>query len=157
MITTEIPGFGTLNLAHLVLDYNGTLAVDGALLPGVADLLNAIAGQLDVHVVTADTFGKAADGLAGVACRLNVLPAGGRQDKAKVDIVEQLGAVQTVSIGNGRNDHLMLAASALSIAVILREGACMTSVNAADIVCTDIHAALELLIYPLRLTATLRF
>ncbi len=156
MITTEIPGFGRLDLAHLVLDYNGTLAVDGALLPGVADLLNAIAGQLAVHVVTADTFGKAADELAGVDCRLSVLPAG-RQDKAKVDIVEQLGAVQTVSVGNGRNDALMLAASALGIAVILKEGACTASLNAADIVCTDIHAALELLIHPLRLTATLRF
>lgn len=155
MITTDIPGFGRLGLAHLVLDYNGTLAVDGTLLPGVADLLNALAGQLAVHVVTADTFGKAAGGLANVDCQLSVLPDG-RQDKAKVDIVEQLGAAQTVSIGNGRNDALMLAASALSIAVILGEGACTASLNAADIVCTDIRAALELLTHPLRLTATLR-
>lgn len=156
MITTDIPGFGRLDLAHLVLDYNGTLAVDGTLLPGVADLLNALAETIEVHVVTADTFGKAAEGLAAVACRLSVLPPAGRQDKAKLDIVEQLGAVQTVSIGNGRNDALMLAASALGIAVILREGACTASLNAADIVCTDIRAALELLTQPLRLTATLR-
>ena len=29
MIDIEIPGFGRLQLAHLVLDYNGTLAIDG--------------------------------------------------------------------------------------------------------------------------------
>lgn len=155
MISLQIPGFGTLTLEHLVLDYNGTLAVDGELLPGVKDALNALATRLAVHVVTADTFGKAAGGLQGVDCRLTVLEQG-RQDQAKADFVDRLGAARTVSIGNGRNDALMLAASALGIAVILAEGASMVSLNAADIVCTDIVAALELLMHPLRLTATLR-
>ena len=31
MLSTQIPGFGSLTLEHLVLDYNGTLAVDGLL------------------------------------------------------------------------------------------------------------------------------
>lgn len=155
MLSLQIPGYGALTLKHLVLDYNGTLAVDGELLPGVKEALNALADQLTVHVVTADTFGKAADGLAGVVCRLTVLKAG-RQDQAKADFVNQLGAAQTASIGNGRNDALMLAASALGLAVILAEGASTASLNAADIVCTSIVSALELLNHPLRLTATLR-
>jgi soluble P-type ATPase len=138
-----------------VLDYNGTLAVDGLLLPGVKAALNTLAAKLAIHVVTADTFGKAADGLAGVDCRLTVLEAG-RQDQAKVNFVNRLGAKRTASIGNGRNDALMLSASALGIAVILAEGASTVSLNAADIVCTDIVSALELLMHPLRLTATLR-
>ena len=29
MITIKVPGYGVLKLAHLVLDYNGTLARDG--------------------------------------------------------------------------------------------------------------------------------
>ncbi|BBO72213.1 hypothetical protein DSCA_61430 [Desulfosarcina alkanivorans] len=155
MLSTAIPGFGELALEHLVLDYNGTLAVDGVLLPGVKAALNAIAEHLTVHVVTADTFGKAADGLDGVHCQLTVLPPG-RQDQAKVNFVNRLGAERTASIGNGRNDSLMLAASALGIIVILAEGASAISLNAADIVCTDIVSALELLGHPLRLTATLR-
>lgn len=155
MLSVQIPGFGALTLEHLVLDYNGTLAVDGLLLPGVKDALNNLAAQLAIHVVTADTFGKAADGLYGVDCRLTVLEAG-RQDQAKVNFVNRLGTDRTASIGNGRNDALMLAASALGIAVILGEGASMVSLNAADIVCTDIVSALELLVHPLRLTATLR-
>ncbi|WP_319404782.1 ATPase P [uncultured Desulfosarcina sp.] len=155
MLSTQIPGFGTLTLDHLVLDYNGTLAVDGLLLPGVKSALNALAAELVIHVVTADTFGKAADGLDGVNCRLTVLEAG-RQDQAKANFVNRLGGDRTASIGNGRNDALMLAASALGIAVILGEGASMASLNAADIVCADIVSALELLMHPLRLTATLR-
>ena len=155
MLSTQVPGFGTLTLEHLVLDYNGTLAVDGLLLPGVKAALNTLAAKLAIHVVTADTFGKAADGLAGVDCRLTVLEAG-RQDQAKVNFVNRLGAKRTASIGNGRNDALMLSASALGIAVILAEGASTVSLNAADIVCTDIVSALELLMHPLRLTATLR-
>ena len=39
MIKIDIPDFGRLRLAHLVLDYNGTLAFDGHLLSEVADLL----------------------------------------------------------------------------------------------------------------------
>ena len=35
MIEVDIPGYRTLQLAYLVLDHNGTLAVDGILKPGV--------------------------------------------------------------------------------------------------------------------------
>jgi len=155
MLSAQIPGFGTLTLEHVVLDYNGTLAVDGLVLPGVKGALNTLAEELAIHVVTADTFGRAASGLEGVNCRLTVLEAG-HQDRAKANFVNRIGADRTASIGNGRNDAMMLAASALGIAVILGEGASMVSLNAADIVCTDIVAALELLMHPLRLTATLR-
>jgi soluble P-type ATPase len=155
MLSITVPGFGSVTLENLVLDYNGTLAVDGVLLPGVKAALNTLAAQLSVYVVTADTFGKAAGGLEGVNCRLTVLEPG-RQDQAKVNFVNRLGADRTASIGNGRNDALMLAASALGIVVILAEGASTVSLNAADIVCTDIVSALDLLVHPLRLTATLR-
>ena len=36
MLRTDIPGFGSLRIEHLVLDYNGTLALDGRMLPGRA-------------------------------------------------------------------------------------------------------------------------
>jgi len=155
MLSIQIPDFGALALDHLVLDYNGTLAVDGVLLPGVKEALNSLSRDLTVYVVTADTFGKAGDGLEGVDCHLTVLEQG-RQDRAKLNFVNGLGAAKTASIGNGRNDALMLEASALGIAVILGEGASSASLKAADIVCTRIVDALELLSHPLRLTATLR-
>jgi P-type E1-E2 ATPase len=155
LISIPIPGFGPLTLNHLVLDYNGTLAVDGMLQPDVKEALNRLADSLSVHVITADTFGLAAKGLLGVNCKMTILEKG-HQDQSKADFIERLGADQTVSIGNGRNDALMLSASRLGIAVILAEGASTVSLNAADVVCTDIVHALELLMNPLRLTATLR-
>jgi soluble P-type ATPase len=155
MLAISIPGFGELSLENLVLDYNGTLAVDGWLIPGVKKTLNALSEQLRVYVITADTFGIAGRGLDGVNCQLTVLGADA-QDQAKADFVDTLGAKRTVSIGNGRNDSLMLAASVIGIAVILGEGASTAALTAADVVCTDIISALELLVHPLRLTATLR-
>ena len=155
MTTYEIPGMGLLVLDHLVLDYNGTLAVDGLLLPGVAEGIRTLAADLSIHVLTADTFGKAANGLAGLPCDLAVLPPG-QQDLAKRDFVLGLGADQCVCMGNGRNDRLMLEAAGLGVAVILGEGAAGVTLAAADIVCTSITAALELLRHPLRLAATLR-
>jgi soluble P-type ATPase len=155
MIHVDIPGFKPLELGHLVLDYNGTIAVDGELVSGVAQRLNHLASQLTVHVVTADTFGKAAARLEGVSCNLSVLPLE-EQDFAKLAYVNELGATGAVCIGNGRNDRLMLDAAALGIAVMLEEGASSLSLAAADIVCSDILSALDLLTHPLRLTATLR-
>ncbi len=155
MIEINVPGYRTLEIAHLVLDFNGTLAVDGRLLPGVKESLNTLADSLDIHVLTADTFGHAAAELEGIRCSLHILPARD-QDMGKLDYVREMDPGHTASIGNGRNDSLMLKASALGIAVILGEGAALDTVSAADVVCTDILSALSLLTHPLRLVATLR-
>jgi soluble P-type ATPase len=155
MIEVTIPGHRHLRLDYLVLDHNGTLAVDGILLPGVRQCLETISEKLEIFVITADTFGQARVQLERVPCELTILPAGD-QDRGKLAFVERLGVDRTVCIGNGRNDALMLKASALGIAVILDEGAAMVTVNSADVVCVGILPALELLLDPLRLTATLR-
>lgn len=155
MIRIEIPGHKELQLDHLVLDYNGTLACDGHLITGVEESLNALADNLQIHIVTADTFGKAASRLEGIPCKLSILPAGS-QDAAKLEYVKGLGTEFTACIGNGRNDRFMLKEAALGIAVVLEEGAAVEALLSADVVCTSIVSALELLTNPLRLTATLR-
>lgn len=60
MIKLNIPGRGDFRLAHLVLDLNGTLAHDGHRIDGVAERLRVLRCQLDVHLLTADTFGTVA-------------------------------------------------------------------------------------------------
>ncbi|MBN1833388.1 MAG: ATPase P [Deltaproteobacteria bacterium] len=155
MIEVAIPGYRTLKLEHLVLDYNGTLAVDGEPLAGVMDALKNLAQSLEVHVLTADTFGKVRSRLEGVPCRLSVLTVK-NQDRGKLDYIKALGAEKTVCMGNGRNDRLMLKEAALGVAVILDEGVAVETLNSADVVCTSILSALGLLTNPLRLTATLR-
>ena len=155
MIEIEIPGFRVLQLAHLVLDYNGTLAVNGDLIEGVKSHLNQLTGSLSLYVITADTFGKAARALDGVDCQLVILPPGNQAD-AKADYVRQLDRQATVAIGNGRNDRLMLEQATLGIAVLGEEGAATATIMAADVVVRDVFSALELLRNPRRLVATLR-
>ncbi len=70
MLSIDIPGFGKLNVRHLVTDFTGTLSVDGVLLPGVEELLADVGRILNVHVLTADTFKKAQAALKGANDRL---------------------------------------------------------------------------------------
>ena len=151
----DIPGYGLLRVNHLVMDYNGTLAVDGRLADGVKASLNRLAAHIKLHVITADTFGKAAKGIEGVDCTLQIL-TGQDHGAAKRDFVKSLGASETVSIGNGRNDRQMLETARIGIAVMLEEGTATETLMTADIVCPSILSALSLLENPLRLKATLR-
>lgn len=155
MIEIDIPGFKQLSLAHLVLDYNGTLACDGELLPGVVSVLKRLAKDIQLHVLTADTFGHVHKRLKKVPCRLTILSKH-RQEQEKLEYVQHLGTEMTACIGNGRNDRLMLKEAALGIAVILKEGVAWEAMIASDITCTDILSSLELFVNPLRMIATLR-
>jgi soluble P-type ATPase len=155
MLSIAIPGLDDLAIEHLVLDFNGTIACDGRLLEGVEPALRTLSERLTIHVVTADTFGTAVKQLTGLPTHVTVLAAG-NQHIAKRDFVRALGPDVTACIGNGRNDRLMLAEAAMAIAVVLGEGAAVETVLAADVVATDIVAALDLLVRPDRLIATLR-
>ena len=155
MLEIDIPGYGCMRLRHLVMDYNGTLALDGGLVPGAEKRLFRLSQSLDLHVVTADTHGGARQYLKDLPCRLQVLPTD-HQAEAKSAYVGELGAEAVVAIGNGRNDRLMLREAALGIGVILNEGAHSAALAEADMICTSIADALDLLLSPLRLVAGLR-
>ncbi len=155
MVEVDIPGGEALRLTHLVFDYNGTLAQDGELLGGVAEKIVELSGQVQVHVITADTHGTVGQKLSGLPCSLHIIGPSG-QDKEKEAYVRALGAEKVAAIGNGRNDGLMLKTAALGIALIQEEGACIVAIHQADIICTDILGAFELFLKPDRLKATLR-
>jgi P-type E1-E2 ATPase len=155
MIAIDIPGFGDLRLKHAVLDFKGTLAVDGTLRAEVPALLEDLAQELALHVVTADTFGRAQHELAHLPVSLTILHTTG-QAEAKRQYVQRLGPATVVAVGNGRNDVAMLQAAALGIAVIQGEGCAQSAIACSDVVVTSIAQALELLKHPLRLVATLR-
>lgn len=155
MISITIPGFADLQLKYLVSDYNGTLAVDGILLPGLRELIPQIARDLQIHVITADTFGCAAKELQDFPIQLTITSPDS-QAQAKRAFVARLGEQYVVAVGNGRNDRLMLKTAALGIAVIQQEGSAMETIREADVVAGNILDALELLRQPKRLVATLR-
>ena len=56
MIVIEIPGRKPLRINHVVLDYNGTAAVDGMLLKGVKERIARLKELAHVYVLTADTY-----------------------------------------------------------------------------------------------------
>jgi len=155
MLETSIPGHKTLLLSYLVLDYNGTIACDGRLLPGVRERLEELAKSVSIHILTADTFGSVQKETVGIPCEVVVIGKE-NQTRAKADYVRQLGLQKTVTVGNGRNDALMLKEAVLGIAVIQEEGGAVETVLVADIATHSILDALDLLLHPLRLTATLR-
>jgi len=153
MIELTIPGFGDFAIEHLVMDVNGTIATDGVLLPGVHDRLNILRTQLQVHLLTADTHGKQVEIDAQLSLQAEIIVRGGVQ---KADTVRQLHAETVVAIGNGLNDADMCRAAAIGIAVMGDEGAAAALIQSADIVTRDINSALDLLLNPNRLRATLR-
>lgn len=155
MLKIEIPGFKDLSLKYLVLDYNGTIAFDGDLVPGVKKLIKKLSKQLEVHILTADTHKTCEQHVVALPVRASVIE-GRPEDKAKLEYIRVLGERQCACIGNGMNDRLMLGACAIGIAVTGGEGTAMQACIAADIVTHGIIEALELLAKPQRLLATLR-
>jgi soluble P-type ATPase len=155
MIEIAIPGTNRLQLQHLVLDVNGTIAKDGQLIEGVTELLAALRTNIDLHLVTADTHGRqeTIDRILKLAA-IRIPPQ--NQAQAKLCYIEQLGAEGIAAIGNGANDAAMLERAALGILVVGPEGAAVESLLKAKVVVSDIRAALELLLFPNRLIATLR-
>ncbi len=155
MIHISIPDYGDIELKYVVSDYNGTLAVDGVLIEGVADIIRSLSQHIEVHVITADTFGIAKAQLGDLPVTLTITPPENQAD-TKLDYVRKLGAANVVAIGNGRNDRKMLASAALGIALIQKEGASVETLLSADVVSRSITEALDLLINTKRLKATLR-
>jgi P-type E1-E2 ATPase len=156
MIDVTIPGRGRISLRYLLLDMNGTIAVEGKLLPGVAEAIERLKTHLDVRIVTGDTWGTADEIERQLGVKAVRLPDAIGQAEGKANYVASLGAGQVVAIGNGANDVLMLKHAALSIAVMGPEGAAAALVMVADVIVGDILAALDLLIDPRRISATLR-
>jgi soluble P-type ATPase len=156
MLKIDIPGFGLVRLKHLVSDFTGTLSVDGRLLPGVRGQLNEIAKFLKVHILTADTFGKAKEELEGVKCKIHIL-TGENHDIQKEKYVKKLGVDNVVAFGNGNNDRKMLKVARLGIAVSQEEGCAIDAITDADIHVTNANIGLDLLLHSKRVKATLRY
>ena len=155
MIDIDVPGRRIFHLQYGVFDLNGTLALDGRLRDGAAERLRVLADRLDLHIWTGDSHGTAADAVAGLPVKLAIVPQQ-NQAEAKQTLLRSLGAAATVAVGNGYNDRLVLSEAALSIVVIEREGSAVEALNAADIVCPGIIDALDMLMNPRRIVATLR-
>ena len=151
-IAVAVPGAKALRLGHVVFDFNGTLATDGTLIRGVAARIRRLARIVEVVILTADTFGTARAALAGLPVAVQVVRGG--RDKRRV--VRSLGGERVAVVGNGANDVPMFEEAALGIAVCGQEGMAAELARAATILVGDVNDAIDLLLRPKRLVATLR-
>ena len=155
MLRLDIPGFGRIEIHHLVSDFTGTLSVDGRLAEGVRARLERVTALLPVHILTADTFQTARRALEGVECTLHVFEEPWL-DRIKGEYVHRLGAREVLALGNGRNDRAMLAAARVGVAVCMEEGCAVEALRSADLLVPSAAAALDLVLEPRRLLAGLR-
>lgn len=54
MIELNVPGRGVIQLEYLVSDVNGTIALDGQLIEGVAKAFVTLSDRLELHLLTTD-------------------------------------------------------------------------------------------------------
>jgi soluble P-type ATPase len=152
MIRLDIPQRGIIALRHAVFDVNGTLAVDGIPVHGVVDRLQMLAEHLSLHTLTAGTHGNIAELERTFGFPLNMIATG----EEKVRFVEQLGPAGVIAFGNGRNDVAMLRAAAIGVAILAGEGVAIDALQAADVLAFGPIDAIDLVLKPKRLIATLR-
>ena len=152
MIRIDIPRRGIIELQHAVFDVNGTLAVDGIPIPGVVDRLHMLAEQLSLYALTAGTHGNIAELERSFGFSLQMIATG----EEKVRFVEQLGPAGVIAFGNGRNDVAMLHISAIGVAILAGEGVAIDALQAADVLALGPVDAIDLVLKPKRLIATLR-
>ena len=95
----DIPGYKILDLNYLVLDYNGTIAIDGRITEAVRKQLGKLAELYEIYVVTADTHGTAGRNCADLPVHIHTFPSGAAAYE-KEKIVEALGKEQCVCMGN---------------------------------------------------------
>jgi soluble P-type ATPase len=144
-----------IEIKNVILDFNGTIAIDGKIIDGVINRINMLSEYIMFYVVTADTYGTVEKELTGANCQLIKLSSSNEYQN-KLDVLMHLGEKNTVCIGNGYNDRAILKQAVLGIAIIQQEGAAMQTLLAADMVCNNILDALSCLSDPNKIIATLR-
>jgi soluble P-type ATPase len=155
MISIEIPGWGNIGIENIVLDLNGTIATDGKIPLEVKEKITSLVEKIKIYILTADTQGTAAEEVRDISVELIRIS----EEKSKVEkfeFLKKLNFENTVVIGNGNNDQLILKEAALGIVVLGDEGMSISAMKNADVVVKDVSNALDLFLKPKRLIATLR-
>lgn len=160
MIRIDIPGFGLREIERVVSDYSGTHSFAGVLRPAVRERLVRLAAKVEVHILSADTFGTAQRELGGLPLTLHLLQGEAHDEQKRAYALAQ-DPQHVAAFGNGNNDRLLLRtvrdAGGLAIAVDNGEGCAVESILAANLFIHGAENALDLLLDENRCKATLRF
>ena len=154
MIPIERPGLNPLEIEFILLDFEGTLAIDRRVNPKAKDKINLLSKRTSIYVLSAQEKGLIEERLRKVSAKFVYLAEGDAYRK-KLDLLQQLGPSRCAAIGNGMGDAALMQEAGIGICVIGKEGSSGQAVKNADLVFTDILDALDFLLKPLRQKATL--
>jgi soluble P-type ATPase len=154
MINIQRPGQQPLEIENLLIDYEGTLAMDRRVHPKAKDKMNLLSKRIKLFVFTTGEKALVEERLRKVNAEIVCL-AESEASRQKLDLLRQLGPGKTVAIGNGADDAAMIEEAGLGICTIGKEAAAGETIRRADLVVTDILDALDFLLKPLRQKATL--
>ena len=155
MIKIDIPGWENLEIENIVLDMNGTVATDGRIPPEVKEKINVLSEKVKVYLLTADTYETANEEIRDMNMEL-IRITEKNSLKGKSEFLKTLELEKTVAVGNGNSDQLIMKEACLGITVLGEEGMSVSTMKNSDLVVKNIYDALDLLLKPKRLIATLR-
>jgi len=151
----DIPGYRIVNIENIIMDFNGTIAIDGVMRDGVRRRIFKLAKQFHIYVLTSDTQGTAARELEGLPVTLKIFSSS-NAGELKRQFVDGLGGDSCDCIGNGNNDRFMFETATLSIAVLETEGMFAPILMNANFLVKSSEDALDLLLDTKRLISGLR-
>ncbi len=147
-----IPNDKTIEIHNILLDYNGTIATSGNIITSISKLIDQLAVDHTIYVLTGDTFGTAKEKLKQYPVKLIIT----KSAEDKLNFLNSVGCENSIAIGNGTIDHKMLGAAEISIAVLGEEGLSKKALDNSDILVRSIDDGLKLILEPKRMIATLR-
>lgn len=154
MITIQRHGQPPIQIEFLLIDYEGTLAIDGRVHPKAKDKVNLLSKRLKISILANGDKEKVEERLKNVKAEVLFLKEG-EASREKLDLLRRLGPERTVAFGNGMDDAPMLGEAGFSICVMGKEGAAGETLRTADLVVIDILNGLDFLLKPLRQKSTL--
>lgn len=154
MISIQRSGMGSLDIHFVLIDFEGTLAMDGRVHPKAKDKVNLLSKRATLYIVTKSSREKVEETLRKMTVEILYVPEGDSSQQ-KLNLLQRLGPHQTAVIGNGLDDARIMEQAGLGMCVIGKEGSSAEAVAKADLVVTHVLDALDFLLKPLRQRATL--
>jgi len=154
MIFIQRPGQEPLEIEFILIDFEGTLALDRRVHPKAKDKINLLSKRTKIYILTKGEKEVVEETLRRVKAEI-FYSREGETSQRKLDLLRQLGTTRSVVIGNGVDDAPMIEEAALGICVMGKEGTSIEAVKNADVVLSNVLDALDFLLKPLRQKATL--
>ena len=154
MISIQRPGMESLDIHFVLIDFEGTLAMDGRVHPKAKDKVNLLSKRATITILTKSNREKVEETLKKMKVEILYVTEEDSSQQ-KLNVLQRLGPHQTAVIGNGLDDVRIMEQAGLGLCVIGKEGSSAEAMVKADLVVTNVLDALDFLLKPLRQRATL--